>query len=139
MNGSRSAIGQWTRCARLPGDGLCFVDAGYCPLVNGRGQVSGVLLDRRTECQLLDQLIADVRAGESGALVVRGEAGIGKTALLDFLAQRASGCRLHPGGRRRVGNGTPVRRRASAVRIDAGPVSTDSPLRSATRCPRLSA
>jgi hypothetical protein len=31
-NGSRSAIGQWTRCARPSSDGLWFVDAGYCPL-----------------------------------------------------------------------------------------------------------
>src|SRR3954471_8176590 len=53
-----------------------------------------MLLDRTSECQLLDQLIADLRAGESRALVVRGEAGVGKTALLDFLAQRASGCRI---------------------------------------------
>src|SRR5262245_37494930 len=53
-----------------------------------------MLLDRRTERQLLDQLIAGVRAGESGALVVRAEAGVGSTALLDFLAQRASGCRI---------------------------------------------
>jgi DNA-binding CsgD family transcriptional regulator len=53
-----------------------------------------MLLDRGSERQLLDQVIADVRAGQSRALVVRGEAGVGKTALLDFLAQRASGCRL---------------------------------------------
>jgi len=53
-----------------------------------------MLLDRSSECQFLDQLIADVRAGESRALVVRGEAGVGKTALLDSLAQRASGCRI---------------------------------------------
>ena len=64
------------------------------PWVNSRGQVSGMLLDRSSECQFLDQLIADVRAGESRALVVRGEAGVGKTALLDSLAQRASGCRI---------------------------------------------
>jgi DNA-binding CsgD family transcriptional regulator len=53
-----------------------------------------MLLDRGSERHLLDRLIADVRAGESRALVVRGEAGVGKTALLDFLAQRASGCRV---------------------------------------------
>ncbi len=33
-----------------------------------------------------------MRAGESRALVVRGEPGVGKTALLDYLARRASGC-----------------------------------------------
>jgi AAA ATPase domain len=53
-----------------------------------------MLLDRRTECQLLDQLIADVRAGESGALVVRGEAGVGKTALLDYVLEAATGAQV---------------------------------------------
>jgi hypothetical protein len=53
-----------------------------------------MLLDRSTERQLLDQLIADVRAGESGALVVRGEAGVGKTALLEYLLDRATGCQV---------------------------------------------
>jgi hypothetical protein len=35
-----------------------------------------------------------VRAGEGRALVVRGEPGVGKTVLLDYLARRASGCRV---------------------------------------------
>jgi DNA-binding CsgD family transcriptional regulator/tetratricopeptide (TPR) repeat protein len=35
-----------------------------------------------------------VRAGEGRALVVRGEPGVGKTVLLDYLAGRASGCRI---------------------------------------------
>ena len=43
---------------------------------------------------MLDRLIEDVRAGESRALVIRGEPGIGKTALLDYLARQAQGCRL---------------------------------------------
>ncbi len=49
---------------------------------------------RRRECETLDRLVASVRAGESRVLVVRGEAGIGKTALLEFLGTRASGCRI---------------------------------------------
>jgi DNA-binding CsgD family transcriptional regulator/tetratricopeptide (TPR) repeat protein len=52
--------------------------------------VGQVLLDRYTECRLLDQLVADVRAGESRALVVRGHAGVGKTALLEYVVARAS-------------------------------------------------
>jgi DNA-binding CsgD family transcriptional regulator len=36
----------------------------------------------------------DVRGGESAALVIRGETGIGKTALLRYCARQASGCRL---------------------------------------------
>jgi hypothetical protein len=52
------------------------------------------LVDRHAECGVLDRLIAAVRAGESRALVVSGEAGVGKTALLEYLAEQASGCRL---------------------------------------------
>jgi DNA-binding CsgD family transcriptional regulator len=42
----------------------------------------------------LDRLLEGIRAGESATLVVRGEAGIGKTALLDHFAEQASGLRL---------------------------------------------
>jgi hypothetical protein len=52
------------------------------------------LADRRVERSELDQVINAVRAGESRVLVVHGEPGIGKTALLDYLAGRASGCRV---------------------------------------------
>src|ERR1700730_5207733 len=51
------------------------------------------LCDRRRECAALDRLIATVHGGRSGVLVLRGEAGIGKTALLDYGVQTASGCR----------------------------------------------
>ncbi|HET8949603.1 MAG TPA: AAA family ATPase [Solirubrobacteraceae bacterium] len=50
-------------------------------------------LDRRSERQHLDTLLADVRAGNSGALVLRGEAGVGKTALLRYTAGQASDLR----------------------------------------------
>ena len=53
---------------------------------------AGRLLGRVSECAALDQLVAGVRAGQSRALVLRGEAGVGKSALLDYLAQHASGC-----------------------------------------------
>jgi DNA-binding CsgD family transcriptional regulator len=52
------------------------------------------LRGRRSECEALDRLIEAVRAGESRALVVCGEPGVGKTALLDYVAGRASGCRV---------------------------------------------
>jgi predicted ATPase len=42
-----------------------------------------MLCDRRDECAALDGLLHRVRAGQSSVLVLRGEAGIGKTALLD--------------------------------------------------------
>jgi predicted ATPase len=48
---------------------------------------------------VLGRLVAAVRAGESRALVVHGEPGVGKTALLEHLAGQASGCRVvHAGG-----------------------------------------
>ncbi|MDA0164444.1 ATP-binding protein [Solirubrobacter ginsenosidimutans] len=53
-----------------------------------------MLLGRRSECDTLDRLVDAVRAGESRALVVRGEAGVGKSALLEYLVGRASGCRV---------------------------------------------
>jgi len=52
------------------------------------------LIGRRAECDVLGRLVAAVRAGESRALVVHGEPGVGKTALLEYLAGQASGCRV---------------------------------------------
>ena len=52
------------------------------------------LLGRHSECAALDQLLASVRAGLSRALVLRGEAGAGKSALLEYLVGRASGCHV---------------------------------------------
>jgi DNA-binding CsgD family transcriptional regulator len=52
------------------------------------------LRGRRSECASLDRLLEDVRGGQSRVLVLRGDAGVGKTALLDYLAASASGCRI---------------------------------------------
>src|SRR3954464_14403234 len=49
------------------------------------------LLGRTSERQRLEQLLANVRGGQSAVLVIRGEAGIGKTALLRYAARQASG------------------------------------------------
>ena len=49
---------------------------------------------RTSERELLDGLLAKVRGGESEVLVIRGEAGIGKTALLRYAARQASGYRV---------------------------------------------
>ena len=53
-----------------------------------------VLVGRGTECATLDQLLAETHLGRSSALVLRGEPGIGKSALLDYAAQRAEDCRV---------------------------------------------
>ena len=58
------------------------------------GDPGPVLRGRRTECDALDRLLENVRGGQSQVLVVRGEAGVGKSALLEYLVQRASGCRV---------------------------------------------
>ena len=50
-----------------------------------------MLLDRHTEVRTLDRLLGDVRGGQSRALVLRGEAGVGKTQLLEYLVDRAAG------------------------------------------------
>ena len=58
--------------------------SGAGPGLRGRGR----------ERTALDRLLDEVRVGQSRVLVVRGEAGVGKTALLDYLDERASGCRV---------------------------------------------
>src|SRR5687767_8417754 len=52
------------------------------------------LLGRRVERDALDRLLESVRAARSRVLVLRGEAGIGKSALLDYVAASASGCHI---------------------------------------------
>jgi len=59
----------------------------------GRGR-AGELRGRPRELGVLDRLIDAVRAGESRALVLSGEAGVGKTALLGYVAGHAPGCRV---------------------------------------------
>ncbi len=53
-----------------------------------------MLRGRRSECALLDAMVAAVRGGESRTLVVRGEAGVGKSALLDYAVESASELRV---------------------------------------------
>src|SRR5919108_5784863 len=53
-----------------------------------------VLLGRADERQVLDRLLENVRGGQSAVLVVRGEAGVGKTAILQHCARQASGFRV---------------------------------------------
>ena len=75
--------------------------AAQAPCSAARQAVNGIpggrdsrLTDRRAERRVLDRLVEAVRAGESRVLVVHGELGIGKSALLEYLARRAVGCRV---------------------------------------------
>jgi DNA-binding CsgD family transcriptional regulator len=65
------------------------IGVGMSKLHRGPG-----LRGRRSECEALDRLLEGVRAGQSRVLVVRGEAGVGKTALLEYLVERAPECRI---------------------------------------------
>ena len=55
---------------------------------------NATLIGRATECEALDRLVAGLAAGQSRVLVLRGEAGVGKSALLEYLAGAAAGMRL---------------------------------------------
>ena len=53
-----------------------------------------MLLGRHAECARLDALLSQMREGGSAILVMSGEAGVGKTALLDYVLRSASDCRI---------------------------------------------
>ncbi len=63
---------------------------------SGRRGRATPLTDRHAECGELDRLVDGARAGESPALLIRGDPGVGKTALLEYLSGRAAsqGCRV---------------------------------------------
>ena len=52
------------------------------------------LIGRDAECGVLDGLVEAVQAGQSRAIVVSGEAGVGKTALLEYVVECAADCRV---------------------------------------------
>jgi DNA-binding CsgD family transcriptional regulator len=52
------------------------------------------LIGREVECRALDALVTALHTGASQALVIHGDAGVGKTALLDYIAASAPGCRV---------------------------------------------
>src|SRR5918998_104352 len=78
----------------MPETRLAPPSVDHWMLASSRGDKQAVLLGRRDERESLDRLLDGARSGRSGVLVVRGEAGVGKTALLEYVAERASGCEL---------------------------------------------
>src|SRR5258708_12120186 len=65
-----------------PGSGACMEGRATGP---GNSGSRGMIVSRAAELSRLDDLLTALAGGEGGALVVRGEAGIGKTTLLDTL------------------------------------------------------
>jgi DNA-binding CsgD family transcriptional regulator len=61
-------------------------------MAGGDSPLAGpVLRGRRDECAVLDVLLDGARNGQSGVLVLRGEAGVGKTALVEYAIESAAG------------------------------------------------
>src|SRR3954467_8866536 len=63
-------------------------------VVMSSSESGAVLRGRRGECEALDRLVASVRAGQSRVLVLRGESGVGKSALLEYLVGRGGECHV---------------------------------------------
>ena len=57
-----------------------------------------MLVGRSAETATIDQLLAEARASRSGVLVVRGEAGVGKSSLLRHALEHADGMTVLRGG-----------------------------------------
>jgi|GEM_PF-2706135 len=56
-----------------------------------QGRVQGPrLLGRKSECEALDRILTDAISGTSQFIVLRGDAGVGKSALLEYLSHRAA-------------------------------------------------
>ncbi|PQE00433.1 LuxR family transcriptional regulator [Mycobacterium sp. EPG1] len=70
----------------MDAEGQRFADDG--------GMATDGLLGRHVECEVLDHILGDIREGLSRTLVLHGEPGIGKTALLGYFGAQAAGCRV---------------------------------------------
>jgi DNA-binding CsgD family transcriptional regulator len=62
----------------------------------GASRAAGGLLGRDSECALLERLLDQARGGKSGALLLLGEPGIGKTALVEHAIAQAGEMRVLP-------------------------------------------
>ena len=76
-------------CATFGHGGQAWVASSVSYRGALEGRAIGALLDRVAETAALGGVLAAVRDGLSGVLVLRGEPGIGKTALLDWAARQA--------------------------------------------------
>jgi predicted ATP-dependent serine protease len=85
------------------------------------------LLGRHGELETLDRLLREVREGHSRVLTLRGEAGIGKSALLDHLAAQAA--------RMQVVRVSGIEAEAGRVSPATDPQPPPSPLKPGTQLP----
>ena len=95
------------------------------------------LLGRRAECEALDRLLTDALAGRSRVTVLRGDAGVGKSALLGYLADQVAGWHVATA----VGVESEMELAYSGLHQLCAPCSTSStgcPPRSVTRSRRCS-
>ncbi|SNS44679.1 regulatory protein, luxR family [Streptosporangium subroseum] len=67
---------------------------GPAPALPSRRKITGVLLGRDPELGVIDRLVDEVRASTGRALVLKGEPGIGKSALLDHARRAGRGMRV---------------------------------------------
>jgi len=79
-----------------------------------------MLLGRLPERAALSQLLDAARAGRSGVLVVRGEPGVGKTALLEYAMESAAGLRVARVAGVESRDGVGICCPSAVVRADAG-------------------
>src|SRR3954453_20211592 len=84
------AVGPAARSVRRSGSCLAALVASARGGIMRSSRFPRRLLGRRNECRTIDDFLAGVREGRSAALVVHGEAGIGKSALLEYALQSAS-------------------------------------------------
>jgi hypothetical protein len=80
-------------------------------------------------------MLAEIRAGRSQVLLLRGDAGVGKTALLDHVARQAAGCRVA----RATGVESEMELRSTSCALRSWIGSTGFPDRSAARSAPCSA
>lgn len=60
-----------------------------CPVDMTGGRPALLLRGRRSACEVLDRMLEGAGSGRAAALVLRGEAGVGKTALLEYVSAEA--------------------------------------------------
>jgi DNA-binding CsgD family transcriptional regulator len=91
----------------------------------------GVLIEREAELALLGEVLAAARAGRGGAVLVEGEAGIGKTRLLAWAREEAvrAGSRVLPATADEIEAGVPLAVARLLLARAAREVTSEGPVR----------